>query len=76
MKAFNKKNLNLDIKTLNKKNVLLKSTKIMPYFLHKNFYVYNGKIFIKIFITKEMINHKIGEFVLTRKKFSFKKKKK
>lgn len=38
--------------------------------------VYSGKSFIKISLTDEMIGHKIGEFVPTREKFVFKKKKK
>jgi ribosomal protein S19 len=38
--------------------------------------VHSGKIFIKLNITDEMIGHKVGEFVPTREKFVFKKKKK
>lgn len=39
----------------------------------KNFYVYNGKEFKKIFITREKIGFKFGSFCST-KKFSVKKK--
>ena len=38
--------------------------------------VHSGKKFIKLNITEEMIGHKIGEFVPTRERFEFKKKKK
>ena len=38
--------------------------------------VYSGKKFIKLSLTDEMIGHKIGEFVPTRERFEFKKKKK
>lgn len=38
--------------------------------------VHSGKIFIKLSITDEMIGHKVGEFVPTRERFVFKKKKK
>lgn len=38
--------------------------------------VHSGKIFIKLNITDEMIGHKVGEFVPTRERFVFKKKKK
>jgi small subunit ribosomal protein S19 len=31
-----------------------------------NFSVYNGKVFINVFVTEEMIAHKLGEFVPTR----------
>ena len=38
--------------------------------------VHSGKVFIKLNITDEMIGHKVGEFVPTRERFVFKKKKK
>ncbi|QXE46248.1 30S ribosomal protein S19 (mitochondrion) [Nitzschia inconspicua] len=38
--------------------------------------VHSGKIFAKLSITDEMIGHKVGEFVPTRERFVFKKKKK
>jgi len=40
------------------------------------FQIYNGKTFITIKIIDEMIGHKLGEFISTRKQFSYKKKKK
>jgi ribosomal protein S19 len=38
--------------------------------------VHSGKILVKLTITDTMIGHKVGEFVPTREKFVFKKKKK
>ena len=38
--------------------------------------VHSGKKFITLILTDEMIGHKIGEFVPTRARFEFKKKKK
>jgi ribosomal protein S19 len=38
--------------------------------------VHSGKMFVKLNITNEMIGHKVGEFVPTRERFVFKKKKK
>lgn len=38
--------------------------------------VHSGKALIKLSITDEMIGHKVGEFVPTRERFVFKKKKK
>jgi ribosomal protein S19 len=38
--------------------------------------VHSGKTFVKLNITDEMIGHKVGEFVPTRERFVFKKKKK
>ena len=38
--------------------------------------VHSGKKFIKLSLTDEMIGYKVGEFVPTRERFEFKKKKK
>jgi ribosomal protein S19 len=38
--------------------------------------VHSGRTLVKLTITDEMISHKIGEFVPTRERFVFKKKKK
>lgn len=42
-----------------------KST-IFPEFIGNTFEVHNGKQFIKVFITEDMIGHKLGEFAPTR----------
>jgi ribosomal protein S19 len=39
------------------------------------FDIYNGKKYIEVTVTEDMVGHKFGEFSLTRAKFSFKKKK-
>lgn len=41
---------------------------ILPQFLDSAFEIYNGKQFIKLKISEEMIGHKFGEFAVTRKK--------
>lgn len=38
--------------------------------------VHSGKKVVKLSLTNEMVGYKIGEFVATREKFEFKKKKK
>jgi len=38
--------------------------------------IHSGKTFVRLKITDEMIGHKAGEFVPTREKFVFKKKRK
>jgi len=38
--------------------------------------VHSGKKLVKLTLTDEMIGHKVGEFVPTRERFEFKKKKK
>lgn len=39
---------------------------IYPNFLGLTLSVYNGKVFTNVFVTEDMIGHKLGEFVLTR----------
>ncbi len=39
---------------------------IPPEFVGRTFEVHNGKIFIKVFVTEDMVGHKLGEFALTR----------
>ncbi|HOK00519.1 MAG TPA: 30S ribosomal protein S19 [Candidatus Pacearchaeota archaeon] len=40
---------------------------ITPEMIGFTFGVYNGKDFINVFITEEMVGHKLGEFSLTKK---------
>lgn len=40
---------------------------IFPQFVGHTFAVYNGKEFIPVYITEDMIGHKLGEFSPTRK---------
>ena len=39
---------------------------IIPEFVGYTFQVHNGKIFHKVFITEDMVGHKLGEFAMTR----------
>lgn len=39
---------------------------IVPEFVGHTFMVHNGKTFVKVFVTEEMVGHKLGEFSLTR----------
>jgi len=43
---------------------------IIPQMVGKNLRVHNGKEFVALLIQQEMIGHRIGEFVLTRKRVS------
>lgn len=61
--------------TQNEKRVL-RSSKVLPIFLNKSFEVHDGCTWHSITINTNMIGHKFGEFVNTRKKHIFKKKKK
>jgi ribosomal protein S19 len=53
-----------------------KNSVILPKFVGFTLQVYNGKTFIIIKIINEMVGHKLGAFITTRKQFSYKKKKK
>ncbi len=39
---------------------------IVPEFIGHTFNVYNGKIFHSVFVTEDMVGHKLGEFSPTR----------
>jgi len=39
---------------------------IVPEFVGHVFEVHNGKVFHKVFVTEEMVGHKLGEFSPTR----------
>ena len=39
---------------------------IVPEFIGHTFMVYNGKVFHKVFVTEDMVGHKLGEFSPTR----------
>ena len=40
---------------------------IYPEFVGDTFAVHNGKEFIPVYVTEDMVGHKLGEFALTRK---------
>jgi len=64
-------------KAILKKKLITWSRKstILPFLLGHSITVYNGRKFIKIKITEDMIGHKLGEFVPTRVKFFYKQTK-
>ncbi len=43
-----------------------RGTMIIPDFIGVTFAVHNGKKFIPVYITENMVGHKLGEFALTR----------
>ena len=40
---------------------------ILPEFVVNTFAVHNGKEFVPVYVTEDMVGHKLGEFVATRK---------
>jgi small subunit ribosomal protein S19 len=39
---------------------------VVPEFIGATFLVHNGKAFIKVYVTEDMVGHKLGEFSPTR----------
>ncbi|MDP8219580.1 MAG: 30S ribosomal protein S19 [Candidatus Theseobacter exili] len=39
---------------------------VLPEFVGQSFAIYNGKKFISVFVTENMVGHKLGEFAPTR----------
>ena len=58
------------VKAEGKANKVIKTwsrrSTILPEFIGLTFAVHNGKKFIPVFVTDNMVGHKLGEFSLTR----------
>ena len=61
VKALNESGKKEVIKTWSRRST------IFPDFIGHTFAVHNGKEFIPVYITEDMVGHKLGEFALTRK---------
>jgi len=48
---------------------------IVPNFVGLKFMVHNGRDYLPVDVTEEMVGHKLGEFSPTRKKFTFRQTK-
>ena len=61
VEALNKANKKEVIKTWSRRST------IFPEFVGQTFAVHNGKEFIPVYVTEDIVGHKLGEFALTRK---------
>ena len=43
-----------------------RNSQIPPEFVGKYFAVHNGRVFIDVFVTEDMVGHRLGEFAPTR----------
>ena len=43
-----------------------RNSQIPPDFVGKYFQVHNGRVFIEVFVTEDMVGHRLGEFSPTR----------
>jgi small subunit ribosomal protein S19 len=39
---------------------------IVPEFISQTFLIHNGKQFVRLYVTEDMVGHKLGEFAPTR----------
>ena len=46
----------------------LRTTCITPSLVHSTLVVHNGKFYTSLYVTQNMIGHKVGEFVPTKKR--------
>ncbi len=61
VEALNAANKREIIKTWSRRSV------IYPSFVEHTFAVHNGKEHIPVYVTEDMVGHKLGEFVFTRR---------
>ncbi|KXN85256.1 37S ribosomal protein S19, mitochondrial [Leucoagaricus sp. SymC.cos] len=45
---------------------------ILPNFVGVKFMVHNGKDYVPVTVTQDMVGHKLGEFAHTKKRFTYK----
>ena len=55
-------------------NIWSRRSVIIPQFINQQVYIYNGKTFVSLLVTEDMVGHKFGEFAITRKRALHKKK--
>ena len=53
-----------------------RASTILQEFIGHSFEIHNGKNFLPLTVTEEMVGHKFGEFAISRGRYAFKKKKK
>ena len=60
VEAMTKSGMKRPIKTWSRRSM------IMPDFVGHTFEVHNGKSFATVFVTENMVGHRLGEFAITR----------
>ena len=58
--SMNRRNEKRVVKTWSRRSMIL------PDFVGHTFSVHNGKAFFNVFVTENMVGHRLGEFALTR----------
>lgn len=65
----------INLKNRKKKKIFSRSSIILEHHVGHSFYVHTGNKFFLLSVTPQMKGFRFGEFCLTRKQFSHKKKK-
>ena len=65
-KLFRKVRVALDAGRRDPIKTWARACTIVPEFVGVTFMVHNGKLFHKVFVTEDMVGHKLGEFSPTR----------
>jgi small subunit ribosomal protein S19 len=60
--------------SINGKKIWSRRSVVLPIFIGKEILLYNGKAFISLKVTEDMVGHKFGEFAITKRKTQHKKK--
>lgn len=60
VEKLNRTNAKQPVKTWSRRSM------IVPEFIGHTFSVHNGKTFTNVFVTENMVGHRLGEFTLTR----------
>ncbi|CED84944.1 mitochondrial ribosome small subunit component rps19 [Phaffia rhodozyma] len=68
-------NLAEHAKTMTPIRTQARNATIVPSFVGLKFEVHNGRRYLPVNVTEEMIGHKLGEFAHTRKDFTFRQTK-
>lgn len=54
-------------------SVFCRNTVLLPYCLGSTFLVHNGKVYLKVYVSENIIGRKLGEFSGSRRRYFFKK---
>lgn len=57
-------------------NSFCRNAVLLPFLLGKTFNVHNGRNFLRVMVSENIIGHKLGEFSQTRRRYYYKKGKK
>lgn len=55
---------------------LCRNTVVLPILVGKTFQVHNGRIFLRVLVSENIVGHKLGEFSQSRRRYYYKKGKK